>query len=103
MKQRRGKKPERVHEVLDRVLEQTGYAGRLKQSRLVQQWPELVGDHIAKVTRAEVVAANNVLIVSVKTNAWMSELALLEREILATINRATPSNPIEKIRWQLMR
>jgi hypothetical protein len=49
------------------------------------------------------VSTNNVLIVSVKTHSWMSELALLEREILATINRATPGNPIAKIHWQLMR
>jgi predicted nucleic acid-binding Zn ribbon protein len=100
---KRGKKPERVERVLDRVLEQGGYAGRLAQNRIVEQWPELVGDHIAKVTRAEVVGPNNMLIVSVKTNAWMTELALLEPEILATINRATPAHPIEKIRWQLMR
>jgi len=100
---KRDKKPERVHEVLDRVLERGGFAGRLKQSRVVEEWAQLVGDHIAEVTRAEVVGPNGVLIVSVKTSAWMSELALLEPEILATINRATPAHPIEKIRWQLMR
>ncbi|MGH7694956.1 MAG: DciA family protein [Gemmatimonadaceae bacterium] len=100
---KRDKKPERVHEVLDRVLERGGFAGRLKQSRVVEEWAQLVGDHIAEVTRAEVVGPNGVLIVSVKTNAWMTELALLEPEILATVNRAIPTHPIEKIRWQLMR
>ena len=100
---KRGKKPERVDDVLGRVLEERGFAGRLAQSRVVQEWSSLVGDHIAAVTRAEVVSANNVLIVSVKTHSWMSELALLEREILTTINRATPRNPIVKIHWQLMR
>ena len=100
---KRGDKPERVRPVLDRVLERSGFAARLAQGRVVDQWASLVGEHIASVTRAEVVGANSVLIVSVKTNAWMSELALLEREILATINRVTPANPIVKIRWQLMR
>ncbi len=100
---KRGERPERVHQVLDRVLERSGLAGRLRQGRVVEAWPELVGEHIAGVTQAEVVTSNGVLIVSVKTSAWMSELALLEREILATINRATPINPILKIHWQLMR
>lgn len=100
---RRGKKPERVDDVLGRVLEERGFATRLAQGRVVQEWPTLVGDHIAAVTRAELVSANNVLVVSVKTHAWMSELALLEREILTTINRVTPQNPIAKIHWQLMR
>lgn len=100
---KRGDKPERVHKVLDRVLERSGLAARLRQGRVVEAWPELVGEHIASVTRAEVVAADGVLVVSVKTSAWMSELTLLEREILATINRATEANPILKIRWQLMR
>jgi len=100
---KRGEKPERVHHVLDRVLQRSGFAARLQQGRVIEAWPELVGEHIAGVTRAEVVAADGVLVVSVKTSAWMSELALLEREILATINRATEANPILKIRWQLMR
>ena len=100
---KRGDRPERVDHVLGRVLERSGLSGRLEQGRVVQQWAELVGEHIAGVTRAEVVSANGVLIVSVKTHAWMSELALLEPEILATINRATPANPITKIHWQLMR
>ena len=100
---KRGKKPERVDEVLGRVLQERGFAARLEQGRVVQQWPELVGEHIAAVTRAEVVGANGVLVVSVKTHAWMSELALLEREILRTINRAMQENPIQKIHWQLMR
>jgi predicted nucleic acid-binding Zn ribbon protein len=100
---KRGEKPERVDEVLGRVLKDRGFATRLEQGLIVQQWAELVGDHIAAVTRAEVVGANGVLIVSVKTHAWMSELALLEREILSTINRAIPQNPIQKIHWQLMR
>ena len=100
---KRGDKPERVHQVLDRVLERSGFAARMQQGRVVEAWPALVGEHIAAVTRAEVVGADGVLVVSVKTSAWMSELALLEREILATINSATEANPITKIRWQLMR
>lgn len=100
---KRGDKPERVKQVLGRVLEQSGFAARLAQGRVVERWAELVGEHIAGVTRAESVSANSVLIVSVKTHAWMTELTLLEREILATINRATPANPILKIHWQLMR
>jgi predicted nucleic acid-binding Zn ribbon protein len=100
---KRGKKPERVDDVLGRVLQERGFAARLQQGRIIEQWPELVGDHIAAVTRAEVVSANGVLVVSVKTHSWMSELALLEREILSTINRALPQNPILRIHWQLMR
>lgn len=100
---KRGDKPERVKAVLDRVLEERGFAGRLAQGRVVSEWPDLVGPHIAAVTRAEVVAASGVLVVSVKTHGWMSELALMERDILAAVNRATPQNPIRKIHWQLMR
>jgi predicted nucleic acid-binding Zn ribbon protein len=100
---KRGEKPERVDDVLGRVLKERGFAGRLAQGRVVAEWPELVGSHIAAVTTAEAVAANSVLVVSVKTHSWMTELTLMEREILATINRVTPGNPIKKIHWQLMR
>ncbi|MGQ0539281.1 MAG: DciA family protein [Gemmatimonadaceae bacterium] len=100
---KRGDKPERVHNVLGRVLARRGFARRLEQFRLVDEWAGLVGPHIAAVTRAESVSADSVLNVSVKTHAWMSELSLLEPEILRSINRGREVNPIVKIRWQLMR
>jgi predicted nucleic acid-binding Zn ribbon protein len=96
-------RPEDVRRVLQRVLEQSGLAGRLRQARVVEQWPELVGSYIGAATRAESMAADGVLVVSVKSSAWMTELSLLEREILQAINRATPDEPIVRIHWQLMR
>lgn len=100
---KRDERPEGVSEVLRRVLQQSGLGARLRQAQVVEQWGELVGSYIGAATRAESIAEEGVLVVSVKSSAWMAELALLEREILQTINRATPDDPIVRIRWRLMR
>jgi len=49
------------------------------------------------------VTADGVLFVAVRTHAWMSELSLLEPELLASLNRNADRPPVRKIRWQLMR
>jgi hypothetical protein len=33
----------------------------------------------------------------------MAELTMMEREVLASINRITAERPIQRLRWSLMR
>ena len=70
---------------------------------MIEAWPELVGPAVAAVTRPLAVAADGTLFVAVRTPAWMTELALMEREILTAINRRGDRGKIIKIRWQLAR
>jgi predicted nucleic acid-binding Zn ribbon protein len=49
------------------------------------------------------VTADGVLFVAVRTHAWMSELSLLEPELLVSLNRRGDRRAVRKIRWQLMR
>jgi hypothetical protein len=44
-----------------------------------------------------------VLFVAVKTNAWMSELSLMEPELVARLKRLPGGERLSRIRWQLMR
>jgi len=55
------------------------------------------------VTEPLSVTADGVMFVAVRTHAWMSELSLLEPELLASLNRREGRPPVRKIRWQLMR
>jgi predicted nucleic acid-binding Zn ribbon protein len=55
------------------------------------------------VTEPLSITSDGVLFVAVRTHAWMSELSLLEPELLASINGRPGRPAVKKIRWQLMR
>jgi predicted nucleic acid-binding Zn ribbon protein len=102
-------------EALRRYLSESGLAGRLEQASVIEAWPGLVGPVVASATKPLAVAADGTLFVAVRTSAWMAELAMMERDILAAVNRrfasGEPENPaperdrgrITRIRWQLAR
>lgn len=94
---------ERLAELLSRYLRTSGMESRLKQSAVLEEWPRLVGPEIGAVTRALSITDDGTLFVAVRNNAWMAELTMMERELLASVNRITGDKPILKLRWQLMR
>ena len=99
----RRRKPEPLGDALTRFLGQSGLAGRVEQAGVVPDWPELVGEQVAAVTEPLLVTADGTLFVAVKTNAWMTELSLMEPDLLRAINAKPDRTPVRKIRWQLMR
>ena len=99
----RNKRPEPIASAISQFLEQAGIRDLVQQATVVPEWPKLVGSQIAAVTEPLSVTADGVLFVAVKTHAWMSELSLMEPELLTSLNRETGRPPVRKIRWQLMR
>ncbi|MEP7384520.1 MAG: DUF721 domain-containing protein [Gemmatimonadota bacterium] len=95
--------PERLADLLSRFLKRRGIDARIRQSAVLEEWPALVGPEIAAVTRALSIAEDGTLFVAVRSHAWMSELTMMERELLASVNRITGDKPIQKLRWTLMR
>ena len=87
-----------VGETVDRVLAKNGLAKRVAQASVIEEWPELVGTQIAKVTQAESVSADGVLWVRVATAAWANELSLMAPRILARVN-SDRKGRIKEIRW----
>jgi len=99
----RDKRPQPISAAISKFLEDAGIRERVEQASVVPEWPSLVGGQIAAVTEPLSVTADGVLFVAVKTHSWMSELSLLEPELLASLNRGGGRQPVRKIRWQLMR
>ena len=101
----RKRKPRRVSDVLSDVLSRAGagVADRIAQARVIPDWPVLVGPQIAKVTEPMSITPQGTLFVAVTTNAWMTELSLLESDLLKRLNERTGRLTIRRIRWQLQR
>ena len=103
MSERKRGAPTRLGDVIPAILGASGTAERLAQTRAITDWATLVGDQIARVTHPISVSREGVMLVAVKTAAWMSELSLLEPELLRAINGPTGSVLVRKIRWQRWR
>jgi predicted nucleic acid-binding Zn ribbon protein len=92
------KKPARVGELLQAYLKKAGLIRRVGQAKVLEDWPELVGPQIAKVTQPESVGADGVLRVRVATAAWAQELQLMTPQILGKLNKDRAGR-ITSIRW----
>ena len=104
MSGRRGdkrKKAERVSDVVADYLQQSGLARRVEQAAVIPEWPSLVGSQVAAVTQPRSVTPDGTLFVWVTTNAWMTELSLLEPELLRALNSKPDRPAVRRIRWQL--
>jgi predicted nucleic acid-binding Zn ribbon protein len=99
----RRKRPERVGDVVAGFLEQAGLAPRVEQASVIPEWPTLVGPQIAAVTEPQSITADGTLFVAVVTNAWMTELSLMEPELLRALNVKPGRVPIRRLRLLLRR
>lgn len=99
----RKRRPTALGDVLAGVLKQSGLADRVEQAALLPEWPQLVGPQIARVTEPRSVSADGTLWVAVTTHAWMTELSLLEPELLRQLATRPVQAPIRRIRWVLQR
>jgi len=99
----RKKRPEALASVVANWLGKSGLAERVDQAAIIPEWPRLVGSQIAAVTQPKSITANGTLFVEVVTNAWMTELSLLEPELLRSLNGLATRAPIRRIRWVLAR
>ena len=99
----RNKRPEPIASAISQFLEQAGIRDRVQQATVVPEWPKLVGSQIAAVTEPLSVTADGVLFVAVKTHAWMSELSLMEPELIRVLNIQASARRVKKIRFSLKR
>lgn len=97
------RRPRQVGDVVRDVLSRSGMADRIAQAAVIPEWRALVGAQIANATEPLSVTPRGILFVAVKTNAWMTELSLLEPELLRRLNERTGRLQIKKIRWQIQR
>ena len=96
MSERKRVGPERVGELVERFLEGRGVAEQVRRQSAVDEWPALVGEAIAAVTRARSVSAG-ALFVEVRSSPWLMELEMMKGEILRRINAGREDARIDRI------
>ena len=99
---KRKRQPEPLAKALASFLDQSGLAERVEQAGIIPEWSRLVGAQIAAVTEPLSIARDGTLFVAVRTNAWMTELSLLEPQLLVALNAESGRPRVSRIHWRLM-
>ena len=97
------RRPVPIADALTGFLRERGLAKRMEQATAIEAWPEIVGERISAVTKPVSITPDGILFVAVKTNAWMTELGLMEPELLKALNARKGEEKVRKIRYRLDR
>ncbi len=92
--------PSRLGDELAAFLREHGLEEEVEAQSVVEEWDDLVGERIAGVARA-VAAARGVLFVEVRSSAWLTELSMMRRDLLARLNAGRRKGRIERIVFRL--
>lgn len=95
--------PEQIGNAVSKFLIDKGLSERINQSSTIDDWADVVGTQIARVTEALSITTDGTLLIAVKTNAWMNELSLMEPELIRLLNIRGSARRVRKIRFQLKR
>jgi predicted nucleic acid-binding Zn ribbon protein len=84
--------------IVPRLLRDLGLEQGLLGFRAIENWPDVVGERIARRTRA-VSFENGVLRVEVEGSAWRYELGFLERRLLLELERRLGARVVRKLQF----
>ena len=90
------KKPVALGSIVDKILEDHGVLDQVRRMSVLDEWSALVGDAVARVTRARSVE-DGVLIVEVRSSPWLMELNMMKGDFVRRVNDYMPDTPIERI------
>lgn len=98
MKSRRYQPPERVSSAIQPILDRIDREGAFGIVRLVKEWPEVVGETIAR--RTEVVSLKfHTAVVKVSGAMWIQELNLMRAQILSRIKDRIGDDIVRDLRF----
>lgn len=93
---RRTGSPKPIGDVIGSVLSQMELEPRIRRYRVLDLWPRIVGEQIARVTSADSISDGK-LHVSVSRSTWRNELIFLKRDLIGKINDAMKEEIVKDI------
>ncbi len=96
-------RPRPIGDALADLLKATGLDADVARAGVLSAWAAAVGTQIAGVTEPRLMTADGTLVVRVKTHGWMTELSMMERQLIAQLAAAGSQTPVKRIRWELLR
>lgn len=90
--------PQKIGGLIMESLKRMGYSERIHRQSAVISWSEIVGETIAKETKALKID-NKTLVIKVHKAAWRQQLIFLKAELLKKIESDLGRGVVEDIRF----
>ncbi len=81
---------------MPQVLEKHGLRDRVERMAVLEEWPALVGEQLAGVTKGRGVE-DGTLFVEVRSSAWLMELSMMREAFLHRVNSGLGEAVLEKV------
>lgn len=89
---------ESLGDALIKAFRELGLEKKVKQGILISNWPDIVGQQIAQVTKAEKVE-DGILIVKCNHSVWRNELYFQKKVLIKKLNKIAGEKLIRDIRF----
>jgi predicted nucleic acid-binding Zn ribbon protein len=89
-------KPRKIGAVLDALISDLGIEEKVTQYQIVELWEDVVGERIAKVTKAHKMQ-DRVLFVQVGDSVWRNELSMMKLQIIKMLNERVKRDLVDDI------
>jgi len=86
--------------VIENILRRHRLWHGYQQHLVVESWPEIVGDDLAEVTRAESIS-NGLLRVMVKDSVWAYHLSIMKPQLMKKLNNYAGGKVVNDIFFQI--
>jgi len=96
-KKRKGQ-PMHVGKVLNEVLDQAGLSDCMANQKMLDIWPQVVGEKIARFSKA-IDFENGVLVLQAEHPVWRQELTMIVPGIITKYNDIFGENTVKEVRW----
>jgi predicted nucleic acid-binding Zn ribbon protein len=90
---------EPIGSIIDALVAKLGIKKQLLRAQAVTEWPDIVGDRIARETKADHIR-NTILFVSCSSPMWAQELGLLKPTIIKKIRERVGPGIVTDIRFK---
>ncbi len=89
---------ESIKHIVTQVLDNLGMEKKVRESRAISSWKEIVGERIARNTHPYKIQ-KGILFVSTFSSVWSQELSLMSQEIKERINSFLGEDVIKEMRF----
>lgn len=86
-------------QALEKTLRKLPQAKKIKEQMLLDAWPEVVGEEIARRT-SPLYIENGCLFVLAQDSAWAQHLSMQRRKIVSALNKKVRTNILKEIRFK---
>lgn len=90
-------KPDKIADLLGLATKGLNISQKLKDYQAVDKWPGIVGPAIAAHSQA-IKIEGETLIVKVDHPVWLTELKMMEPQLIAELRNELPQSPIKKLK-----